>query len=436
MLWVVATSGGRHLFVKEVLGEAFDSQAEYLLRGDPGVDLEAIRPEVMSVNGKARMYFGPFPALFRIPLNFVHPQGRGMWSRFSGFCAGVIALFSYAGLVGDSLRSSPLPPAARNWLGNACLVGFVFATPLPVLIGSLSIFHEAMIWALAWSVSALFFAARAWNSEGRRLTVSLLGFGFSAAAALLSRVTFGIPLLLIAPVLAFRVRRAGWIRLAALVGPLAAGLAFHLLLSYARFGNFAGISYDSYINSVHRGFVRQHGMLDLARAPYSFAEYFSLRAPVFRSHAPFVQVDRHPLPYPSLFSLPNTESYVSLTWSSAWLVLSALVGVVYLFRCKRSDWFQRCVAAALFVQFLVILCHFALAQRYMAELLPFLIFCLAVFLRNGGTFLHRAAIIALVAVSAAVNSLGTAFWLSNDGNLPVETRVFWSVVAGKQPPAR
>jgi hypothetical protein len=406
------------------------------LRGDAGIDLDAIRPEAMIVNGKFRTYFGPFPAFVRIPFNLVYPEGRGMWSRLSGFCAGVVALSAFAGLVADRLRSSPLSPNARNWLGNACVIGFVFGTPLLFLIGSLSIFNEAIIWALAWSVSALFFAARAWESEGRKLTVSLLGFGFSAAAALLSRVTFGLPLFLIAPILLFRVRREGWLRRGALAAPLAVGLAFHLLLSYARFGNFVGIDYESYINPVHVSFVRQHGMLNLDRAPYSFADYFSLRPPVFRSHAPFVQVDRHPLPYPSLFSLPNTETYVSLSWSAGWLVLGALFGLFYLFRPRRADWFQRAVATALFVEFLLILCHFALAQRYMVELLPFLVICLAVFLRNGGTIVHRTAIIALVVVSAAVNALGTAFWLSNDGNQPRETRVFWSIVAGKTPPAK
>ena len=436
MLWIVVTSGGTHLFVKEVLGEAFDSQAEHLLHGDAGIDLEAIRPEAMIVNGKIRTYFGPFPAFVRIPLNLVYRHARGMWSRFSGFCAAVLALWSFTGLVADSLRLSPLSRSARNWIGNASLAGFVFATPLLFLVASLSIFNEADSWALAWSVSAIFFAARALESDGRRLTISLFGFGISAAAALLSRVTFGIPLFLIGPLLAFRFRRARWSCLAALAGPLAAGMAFHLVLSYARFGNFAGISYESYINGVHVEFVRRHGMLNLARVPYSFAEYFSLRPPVFREQAPFVQVDRHFLPYPNLFSLPNTESYVSLTWSAGWLILGALFGMGYLFYWKRSNWLQRGIAAALFVQFVLILCHFTLAQRYMTELLPFLIFCLAVFLRNGGPVVARALVIALVVVSGAVNTLGTAFWLSNDGNLPLETRVFWSCVAGKQPPSR
>src|SRR5215470_3482385 len=110
LLWLFTTTGGRQIFVKEVLGDAYDSQAEHFLRGDVDVDVDAIRHEAMIVNGKVHMYFGPFPAFLRIPLNFLYPSGHGKWSRFSGFCAGVIALFAYAGLVQTALRSSLLTP--------------------------------------------------------------------------------------------------------------------------------------------------------------------------------------------------------------------------------------------------------------------------------------------------------------------------------------
>src|SRR6266568_5457014 len=119
LLWLFTTTGGRQIFVKEVLGGAYDSQAEHFLRGDVDVDVEAIGHEAMIVNDHVRMYFGPFPALLRIPLNLVYPAGHGKWSRISGFCAGSISLFAFAGLVRMALRSPPLSSRAGNWLGNA-----------------------------------------------------------------------------------------------------------------------------------------------------------------------------------------------------------------------------------------------------------------------------------------------------------------------------
>jgi hypothetical protein len=417
------------------LGEAYDSQAEHLLRGDPGVDVEAIRHEAIIVDGKVRMYFGPFPALLRIPLNLIYPGGRGTWSRISGFCAAVIALSAFAGLISQSLRCSALSFCWRKWLGNACLAGFALASPLLFLLGSLSIYNEAVLWGLAWSLAALFFAYRSRNAEGRRLTYSLLGFSSCAAGALLSRVTFGAPMLLIAPLLTLGLPRINRLaRLAALVLPLGAGLAFYLLLSYAKFGTLTGTSYRHYINPAHREFAQKYGIFNLRRVPYSFADYFSLRLPPIQSQPPFLRVDRHFLSHPTLFSLPFSETYLSVSWCSGWLLLGAIIGMVFLFLPGRSDAFERCVAVALFIQFICILSYICLAERYTADLYPFLISCLLIFLRWGGTALLRSAMVGLVVVFSVTNSLATASWISRDGNLPAETRVFWNAVLGTNPP--
>ena len=61
ILWIFTMTGGQQIFVKEVLGGAFDSQAEHFLRGDVGVDAAAIGHETMIVNGKVRMYLWTVP---------------------------------------------------------------------------------------------------------------------------------------------------------------------------------------------------------------------------------------------------------------------------------------------------------------------------------------------------------------------------------------
>src|SRR2546429_6732283 len=152
LLWCYTTTGGRQVFVKEVLGGAYDSQAEHFLQGNVDVDAAAIGHEAMIVDGKVRMYFGPFPAFLRIPLNLVYPAGQGKWSRVSGFCAGVVALFAFAGLIGNALGSSPLSSRSREWLGNACVLGFGLGSPLLLLLGNLSIYNEAIIWGFSLSL--------------------------------------------------------------------------------------------------------------------------------------------------------------------------------------------------------------------------------------------------------------------------------------------
>jgi hypothetical protein len=67
--------GGDEIFVREVFSRASYSQAEHFLHGDVSLDVNAIVHEVLIVDGKARMYFGLFPAFLRIPLNYIYPSG-------------------------------------------------------------------------------------------------------------------------------------------------------------------------------------------------------------------------------------------------------------------------------------------------------------------------------------------------------------------------
>jgi hypothetical protein len=179
LLAVFTTTGGRQVFVREMLGDAYDSQAEHFLHGDVNVDGDAIRHEVMVVNGQSRMYYGPFPALLRIPLNFVYHAGRGNWSRLSGLCAGIIVVAAFAALLADSLRTSTLSARNQAWFGSVCVAGIGFASPLLLLLGNLSIYNEAVIWGFAGSVAALFFANRARTATGSSLIGYLLGFSIS-----------------------------------------------------------------------------------------------------------------------------------------------------------------------------------------------------------------------------------------------------------------
>src|SRR5262245_3797072 len=427
-------TGGGDIFVKEVLGGAYDSQAEHFLRGDVGVDSAAIAHETMIVNGKVRMYFGPFPALVRIPLNFIYPAGHGKWSRISGFCAGVIALFAFAGLTQTALRSYQLSSRARNWIGNVCVVGFALGSPLLLLLGNLSIYDEAIIWGLAWSLAALYFAWRSRTAEGAPLTRSLLAFSFCAGAALLSRGTFGVPFVLIAPLLAIRLfHRPPMRNITALFLPLGAALVFHLFLSYARFGDFSGMNMKYNINPVQRDFAVKHGLFRIERVPYSFADYFLLRSPKLQHEPPFLKASRQDYDHETLYVMPFTETYSSLLWSSSWILLGALIGVAILLRPEGADGVDRAIAAILLLQVIVILSFMGLCQRYVAELFPFLIFAFLIFLRQGKiAFRLRYLLSALVVVSVMINSLSTLSWLLEaDLNVPAETQAKWNQFLGR-----
>jgi len=206
-----------------------------------------------------------------------------------------------------------------------------------------------------------------------------------------------------------------------------------LLLSYARFGTFIGVNFDYYINPVHREIAHKYGMLNLQRFPYGIVDYFGLRLPAIQLQPPFFKAERHFGNYPPSYSLPFSETYLSVTWASSWLVLGAILGIICLFSRIRTGFFKRVAAAALATQCMFILCYYALAQRYSVDLYPFLILCFVVLLSDGGKMLARARypLIGLVLISATINSLATDSWLAADRNLPVETQHFWNALAGK-----
>ena len=245
-------------------------------------------------------------------------------------------------------------------------------------------------------------------------------------------------MILIAPFLALRLPWGNRIiNLTALVLPLAAALIFYIWLSYARFGNITGVHFDYYIDTVHSEFAHKFGVFSPRRLPYSFADYFSLRFPSLQREPPYLAANRHSYDYPSLFSNDFSEVYLPLPWCSAWLVFGAIMGITCLVRRHGAAAFERGAAVALFAQFLCILSYFLLAERYAADLYPFLIFCLIIFLGSEGVALFRSrhVMIGLIALSVVVNSLATVSWLVDyDMNVPTETRAKWKQLLGRKSP--
>ena len=45
-----------------------------------------------------------------------------------------------------ALRSAPLSNGWKGLLGNACMLGFAFGSPLLLLLGNLFIYDEAIVW--------------------------------------------------------------------------------------------------------------------------------------------------------------------------------------------------------------------------------------------------------------------------------------------------
>ena len=83
VLWLFTMTGGRDIFVNEVLGGAYDSQAEHFLRGDVDVDEAAIGHEAMIVERSRAHVFWAVPSVAPYPAKFPLPSGtREMVANF------------------------------------------------------------------------------------------------------------------------------------------------------------------------------------------------------------------------------------------------------------------------------------------------------------------------------------------------------------------
>jgi hypothetical protein len=158
-----------------------------------------------------------------------------------------------------------------------------------------------------------------------------------------------------------------------------------------------------------------------------------LRSPKLQREAPFLKANRQDYDHENLYVMPFTETYSSLLWSSSWILLGAVIGVAMLLRPRCADGVDRAIAAIFLLQVIVILSFMGLAQRYLAELFPFLIFAFLIFLRQGKiAFQIRYLLIGLVVVSILINSLTTVSWLVEaDMNVPSETRAKWNQFLGR-----
>ena len=115
LLWFFAT-GGRQIFVKEVLGGAYVSQAEHFLRGNVDVGAEAIGHEAMIVNDHVRMYcYTPDLYSFLIFFSFLTAGGMAV-HRIRYLLIGLVGISILVNLLATAfwLASDPNLPAETH----------------------------------------------------------------------------------------------------------------------------------------------------------------------------------------------------------------------------------------------------------------------------------------------------------------------------------
>lgn len=369
---------------------AFDELGESILRGDAIVTRATAGTEAFLFNGKSSIYFGPFPALLRVALNTVAPAWHGSWGRVSCLLAALLCGIGVFKFFSSMLERSVSDDRAARKLGAAMGGAVVFGSPLTFIIAIPSIWHEAILWGLAASIWALYYVTLPLSAR------SCLGFSIGTGVALLSRLTFAMPLLLVGVVQLFRVwrsqddgrgrplpaseagsKKAVLRQLVLLCFPVMCASLFQGWYNYAR--------YDSplkfYRGTPRAEIVQSGGLFNVSRLPYTVAKYFGTGAGRLSVKAPFIWPTtadaRPPAHFPSYH-----EPVLSLLYLSPGILIAAVIGMILLM--KIPDTFSRTVLLCLAVQPVLILLYYFVTLRFTADFLPFLIFAAGVAVANAG----------------------------------------------------
>jgi hypothetical protein len=194
LVFVLVLADGRASLLHEAPSSAdfYDVQAHSLLDGRWDVPRDSLAIEGFLVDGKVYEYFGPVPAVLRMPVVSVTDDldGRlGQLSMLLGFGVAMVFTVRIVWRVRTLVRGATAVSTAEAWAVGA-LTFTVGAGSVLVFLASRSwVFHEAGLWGTAWTLAALeaVVAVTVEPTRGRAVLAGLF-----ATLAVLSRVSVGM----------------------------------------------------------------------------------------------------------------------------------------------------------------------------------------------------------------------------------------------------
>ncbi len=391
--WIV-TLGGFQLLYPEVFGSFYDYQARSFLQGRLDVPEDAIEGEAFEAKGKLYGYFGPTPALLRLPL-VAFDLGFARLSRvFMLLYFGASLLAAYL-LLRDATRlvrgGDPAAAAEPSAFSVVALVASVGLGSTVFFLGSRAlIFHEAILAGIAFALWSAWCALRYLQSPASRWWLGALACGVLSLHARPPTGLFALTLLgCVAATLLIRdwneesavagrwlVLPPGWRRHFAIGLLCVAGQLSLNGLAYLKFGTF-----DPAPLRISRPYT-DPGRLDhiegrsfhTANLPYNFHTYvvyrnarldpgfpwiyFGGRSPP--RECPHARIDLPDTTLALPYAMPSLFGLASLGCFAAFLV------------APRARWPLGLLWSALLPMTLALFAAVATAQRYTGDFVPFL----------------------------------------------------------------
>lgn len=423
--WWLVTHGTWGLLDAENYGNYYDHLARAMLEGRLDVPPQVIGGEAFVYDNKTYGYFGPGPAVLRIPLNRVWPDMFERWARVMLLAGCVVTLlFGYLILLSvrkwwirpttdsDAAEVVPVPPPRPRYTHYHGLLDAMFILSLG--LGSTTIFlasrayvyHEANMWGSAGAVVTAWCLVRYLTSP-RWFWLPLAGL--AAAFAFFSRPTIGagalFACLLVCAALVVRAtedhrrraiarvgaatrwganllalptpRRPVWhAALIALVG--AATVAAYFAMNWAKFRTLDGVPvkyYVQYLENPDR--MRRTGgkQIHLANFRTCFVNTFSPTLIDFRPRFPWAYAtndDRKAVQYPEA-KMDYLGETSGIPASMPALFLLSTVGLAFMFASRRPGVRRlRLPTLGMLVGGGLVLLTVSVQERYLHDFVPYL----------------------------------------------------------------
>lgn len=390
LAWVV-TGGDWDFFPQGGFLETFyDAQAQSLLHGRIDVSPEAIGPEAFMRDGKAYGYFGPTPALARLPLELLLPGMYGRWNCLSMLLASALIIGMLLLLM--HRLEDRFPAAGRQRLRYPLRACLILATALGstnlFVSAERKIYQESIIWGSALAFAqAVLLACYLLNPKAKWLALSCA----AALLAFFARVSSGagplfslllVDLALLIPAVRFRSFWTG----AALPRRAAVTISLTLVAAAALWLGLNHWKYGVWFTSQPIAMNQQFSQERLRRVkgeivsfynlPITVAAYLSPSNIVFSGNFPWVFLTSGDTAAAAHFAKAHFDSFepfASLPATMPEIFLAALAGTVLcLARRTQLRTFRAPLAGALAGCALIFLFGYV-TFRYLDDMLPWLV---------------------------------------------------------------
>jgi len=389
-LWTGAVNPVRQVidsFGRPIDGNLYDAQAQALLGGHLSVPNGSIALEAFVHGGRQYTYFGLFPSILRMPFLFFAPGLAGKLTAPSMLLAW-IATGIVTSLLLWRVRMLLRGPVALGWTESSIYGVLVAAmtggTVLMVLASAPWVFSEELGWSVALTLGSVFALLGVLErpSTGRVVVSAVfvlcaaLNRGSTGYACMFAALLVG--LWFAAGKMGVANRRWSW----PLVGIALVPAAILGMINLVKFGHLLGFSESeqiwTHIDAHRRAFLaaNHNDPFGPQFLPSTLLAYFRLDGVHFSSLFPFITLPASHASIVGNVAFDESDPTLSLPASMPLLLLLALWGAVTAFRphAPGRAHLTRLLLVATAAGCLGVLLFGDIANRYLADFLPFLVF--------------------------------------------------------------